>query len=256
MASVIGRIPGRLEEQRYQRTGRYSGPYRHPFGPGAITEAMSDGSIRSRRLDGTRLWLKRNDGVWLDNPRRRNPWLAIYNARKGGRTMRRYRRHNPEVLTGLMRNPMGVATDAVAGIAGLYFPIAIGNWMQTFLPAGTPGAGVAITDKLVRLGVRGGAAWAIHRFGSGWVPAGARQPLAIGMIIGVAGSFVLDLIGTNVILGSGDMAQTPMGLFRGIGLGGYADVVPRRPAIAGSTNVGMGDRIAPRTTWRALGRRF
>ena len=53
---VVGTIPGRLQEIRYQRTGKRPGPYKHTFGRGVQILALSDGSIvlRGRR----RLWGK------------------------------------------------------------------------------------------------------------------------------------------------------------------------------------------------------
>ena len=54
---VVGRIPGRLEEIRYQRTGPHKGPYKHKFKTPATIYALQDGSIIIRpRRRGAKLW--------------------------------------------------------------------------------------------------------------------------------------------------------------------------------------------------------
>ena len=42
---VLGPIPGRMKEIRYQRTGRDRGPYFHKFGPNVRAFACADGSV-------------------------------------------------------------------------------------------------------------------------------------------------------------------------------------------------------------------
>lgn len=55
---VAGRIPGELEEIRYERTGKHRGPYKHKFDTPAVIHTMVDGSlwIRPKRR-GQRLWV-------------------------------------------------------------------------------------------------------------------------------------------------------------------------------------------------------
>lgn len=44
-SSVIGRIPGTLEEIRYQRTGKHAGPYKHKFNEAADILALRGGGL-------------------------------------------------------------------------------------------------------------------------------------------------------------------------------------------------------------------
>ena len=57
-ARVAGKIPGTLEEIRYERDGKHRGPYKHRFHSAASMYAMADGSLWIRpRRKGARLWV-------------------------------------------------------------------------------------------------------------------------------------------------------------------------------------------------------
>jgi hypothetical protein len=57
-ARITGKIPGTLEEIRYERTGQHRGPYKHKFGSAANIYTMADGSLWVRpRRRGAKLWV-------------------------------------------------------------------------------------------------------------------------------------------------------------------------------------------------------
>jgi hypothetical protein len=53
---VEGVIPGRVEEIRYQRTGRHAGPYKHRFTSPASLVALRDGSVLVKPQGRRKLW--------------------------------------------------------------------------------------------------------------------------------------------------------------------------------------------------------
>jgi hypothetical protein len=52
----VGVIPGRIEELRYIRSGRHSGPYKHAFKNPGTMHALADGSVLLKPRGKTRLW--------------------------------------------------------------------------------------------------------------------------------------------------------------------------------------------------------
>lgn len=258
-ARAVGAIPGRVEEIRYKRAGRYPGWYKHRFRADAGIIAMSDGS----------LWLRDRAGeVWLDNPRRRGmakrrgkkkhyrrnelgQLLAAWNPRRGGRR-RRYRM-NADIATMALRRPMDFATQAGVGMLSAYGVVTVGNLVATFVPIAQTGW----TGTFVRAGSRGLAAWGLDQFLGPMVGAGNRAAMRFGAIIGLGGSLLLELIGQSFTLGVGDQFQMPGRL---IGLTGTG-YTPLRLRGAGYTQmrtrgitggVGMArDRTAQQNSWIA-----
>lgn len=229
---VVGSIPGRLEEIRYIRRGKYPGPYKHAFRTPARIHTMSDGS----------LWIRRDDGTWLDNnPRRgrrrttmakrrrhhrRNPMLAAYNPRRRhhhGRRRRHYR-HNPaNILHGVVKNPVGLATEAGLALGGTFGTITVGNLVYNMLPVSitTIGGGSPMTMALLRGAVRAGVAYGGEKFVSPMLREQNRKAWRLGLLIGTVGSTLLGLIGASFTIGAGDQAQLPGTILTQIGVAGY-----------------------------------
>ena len=61
-AKVAGRIPGTLEEIRYQRTGKHGGAYKHKFSEPATIYTLQDGGLLIRpKRRGRKLWVDMPD---------------------------------------------------------------------------------------------------------------------------------------------------------------------------------------------------
>ncbi len=189
------------------------------------------------------------EDLWLENPRkrkrsRRNPALAEYllganrpkrhgkrrrasSRRRHYALNRRQARSSPGIMSA-MRNPMGMIFETGTALAGMLGTITVGNLIaQTALPT-AQAFGTDLTSKIIRVGIRGGVAWAGDRF----LPLGGqRQAYRIGTTLGVFGSFLLDLMGQSFTFGIGDQIVTPGSLvpagFPGTGVYGAAGYMPR-----------------------------
>lgn len=154
------------------------------------------------------------------NPIIRNPFIrevGMYGLNP--RRRRRYR-GNPSIirnpngagaptLQGVMRNPLGVVTTGFTAMGAAYLTNSIPNMFNIF-----PG-----TDMVSKL-LRGVVRVVVGGFVYGAVKAIAPRQAnaaAAGAAVGSIGATVLDLLNTRLILGYGDVVQTPMMLFAGVG---------------------------------------
>jgi hypothetical protein len=117
----------------------------------------------------------------------------------------------------LVRNPVGLLTTGAAGAVGLYGAIAIPN---AFLPIGVPAVGEPDTmmNKLMRAGVRAAAGGLLYTIAQRAMPASAGAVLT-GATIAVGGGLILDFLNTRIILGAGDVVQTPQTMMAALGSG-------------------------------------
>lgn len=154
------------------------------------------------------------------NPIIRNPFIrevGMYGLRNP-RRRRRYRGNpiirNPNgtgapTLQGVMRNPLGIVTTGFTVMGTAYLTNSIPNMFALF-----PG-----TDMVSKL-LRGVVRVVVGGFVYGAVRAIAPRQAnaaAAGAAVGSIGATVLDLMNTRLILGYGDVVQTPMMLFAGVG---------------------------------------
>lgn len=138
------------------------------------------------------------------NPRRRRRHARRHHYRHNPR------RHGRGARVGVMsmiQNPMDTVTKGLVGSVGVFLPIATANWLLPF-------PGVDIMSRLLRFATRAAAAGLIVQFGSRMVGRSA-DALKTGAFIGVAGSTVLDFLGTAVLIGRGDTGQVPQQLLAG-----------------------------------------
>jgi len=133
-----------------------------------------------------------------------------YHRRHHGR--RRHHRHNP-VGGGVMHSlkfasthPLDTLGEGAMGILSAALSIGIPNWLL-------PITGTDIFSKLLRGLSRIAAAALVvsfnpfHRY---------SKAVSVGGYIGATGATVLDLLGTRVTFGAGDVGQTPMTLLSSI----------------------------------------
>lgn len=145
----------------------------------------------------------REVGMYGVNPRRRrrsyrNPSI-IRNPNGGG----------APTLQGVMRNPLAIVTSGFTAVGAAYMTNSIPNMFGLF-----PG-----TDMVSKL-LRGVVRIVVGGFVYGAVRAIAprqAQSAAVGAAIGSIGATVLDLLNTRLVLGYGDVVQTPGMLFAGVG---------------------------------------
>ena len=195
--------------------------------------------------------------------RRHNPYLALYN-RGGGHHMKHHRRrHNPDVITGVARgNVMPFLMEGGSALAGMYGVVTVSNFVSTFLPVQFTGADM--TGRLIRFGLRTGVAYAGDVGLRGMVRGANLSAFRIGLVIGVVGSTLLDLLGSSFVLGRGDVAQMPGMILSNVGLAGTGMYLrergpaPRRALAGGASGLdaylrtrGMGG--ASRTTDAGFG---
>jgi hypothetical protein len=107
----------------------------------------------------------------------------------------------------MISRPMETVTNGLTGAVGVFLPIAIPNWLLPF-------PGTDIMSKAIRFATRAATAGLLLQFGGPMLGRYA-QAFKAGAYIGVAGSTVLDFMGTNIVLGYGDTTQTPGRLLAG-----------------------------------------
>jgi hypothetical protein len=95
---------------------------------------------------------------------------------------------------------MDAVTDGLSGALAMYMTIAIPNWILPF-------PGVDLMSKLIRTATRIATGGLLVGFFGRYSPA-----IKSGASIGAIGGAVLDFFGTRVIVGQGDVAQTPLAL--------------------------------------------
>lgn len=151
----------------------------------------------------------------LVNPRRRRHHK--HNARR-----RHHRRHrgyaiNPRRHHGgsslgvlsMVQHPGDAVSKGLFGVLGAFLPVAVPNWLLPF-------PGTDIMSKVLRFGSRAAAAGLMVQFG-GRMAGRNLDALKVGAYIGVAGGTLLDLLGTRIVVGYGDVTQTPGQLLAGFG---------------------------------------
>lgn len=156
----------------------------------------------------------------IRNPIIRNPYIrevGMY-GRLNPRRRRRYRGNpiirNPNgagapTLQGVMRNPLGIVTTGFTVMGTAYLTNSIPNMFGLF-------PGVDMVSKLLRGVVRvvvGGFVYGAVRA----IAPRQATAAAAGAAVGSIGATVLDLMNTRLVLGYGDVVQTPMMLFSGVG---------------------------------------
>jgi hypothetical protein len=108
----------------------------------------------------------------------------------------------------MVRDPLGTATKGLVGSVGVFLPIVTANWLLPF-------PGTDIMSRLLRFATRAAAGGLLIQFGGRFMGRNA-EAFKIGAFIGVAGSTVLDFLGTAILVGKGDVTQTsPMQLIAG-----------------------------------------
>jgi hypothetical protein len=108
-----------------------------------------------------------------------------------------------------MRNPLGLVSQGFTAVAAAYMTNSIPNLFGLF-------PGTDLVSKVLRGAVRvvvGGFVYgAVRSLAPRQAPAAA-----VGAAIGSVGATVLDLMNTRLVLGYGDVVQTPGMLFAGVG---------------------------------------
>lgn len=150
----------------------------------------------------------------LANPRRRrHSWFL----NRSHRRHRRHYRHNPIIrnpggtlsLGSVMRDPMHTVTQGFVGIGAAYLTNSIPN-MFGFFP------GTDLVQKLLRGLIRVVVGGFVYGAAKSFMPRQAPAAAA-GAAIGSIGATVLDILNTRLVLGFGDVTQTPGMLFGGVG---------------------------------------
>lgn len=125
---------------------------------------------------------------------------------------RRHRRHhyshNPGMMSDLQHfvsHPMGMLADGTLGAVSAYLTISIPNWI---LPTFT---GPDLMSRVVRLALRVAAGGLVSSLLSP-MARGSAPAIRAGAVIGAVGGAVFDFMGTRVIIGNGDVGQTPLSL--------------------------------------------
>jgi hypothetical protein len=154
----------------------------------------------------------------IRNPIIRNPFIREVGMYRNPRRRRRYYGNpiirNPNgsgapTLQGVMRNPLGVVTTGFVAMGSAYLTNSIPNMFQLF-------PGPDLVSKLLRGVVRvvvGGFVYGAVRA----IAPRQANAAAAGAAVGSIGATVLDLMNTRLILGYGDVTQTPGMLLGGIG---------------------------------------
>ncbi|MCI0372302.1 MAG: hypothetical protein L0214_13245 [candidate division NC10 bacterium] len=153
------------------------------------------------------------------NPIIRNPFIrevGMYGLNPHRRRRYRYRR-NPIIrnptgalsLGGIMRNPLGVVSNGFAAVAGAFLTNSIPNMFGLF-------AGPDMVSKLLRGTVRVVVGGFVYGAARSFLPQQAPA-VAVGAAMGSIGATVLDLLNTRLVLGYGDVTQTPGMLLAGVG---------------------------------------
>jgi hypothetical protein len=154
------------------------------------------------------------------NPIIRNPFIrevGMYGLNP--RRRRRYR-GNPSIirnpngtgaptLQGVMRNPLGVVSTGFTAMGAAYLTNSIPNMFALF-------PGTDLVSKLLRGVVRVVVGGFVYGAVKAIAPRQANAAAA-GAAVGSIGATVLDLLNTRLILGYGDVVQTPGMLFAGVG---------------------------------------
>lgn len=150
--------------------------------------------------------------------RRHNPMLAEYllgnprhRRRHGGR-----RHHNPLGMQSLT-NPVPLLIQGASGLGGILTPVVIGNLLTGYIAPMVPMLQQpGILGSIIRAGIRLGVATMVDPF-IRRIPGIDDDAFRKGEYIGIAGSFVMDLLGRPLLIGPGDTGMTTGYLFGGMG---------------------------------------
>lgn len=197
------------------------------------------------------------------NPIIANPFvrgIAMYNPR---RRRRRYRRNpiirnpiirNPGVMSGFqsaIRDPLGLIAAGGVGATSAFLTISVSNMLQGMLGLFV---GTDIVSKLVRGVVRAGVGAGLYGVIRSFAPRQSNAAL-VGASIAAGGGFLFDMLGTRVVIGVGDTAQTPGMLFAGVGtmFGTAAPAVAGYGAYTRPMGYGAYTRPMGRAGYRGMG---
>jgi hypothetical protein len=147
----------------------------------------------------------------------RNPFIREVGMFRNARHRRRRGRRNPIIrnpagslsIGNVMRNPMQTVTTGFVAVGSAYMTNTIPNMLGMF--QGTDLVSKALRG-LLRVVVGGFVYGAVRSF----APRHA-QSAAVGAAVGSIGATVLDFMNTRLVLGYGDVTQSPMTLFAGVG---------------------------------------
>lgn len=154
------------------------------------------------------------------NPIITNPFIrevGMYGNPRRRHRRRHHYRHNPIIrnpgaaltIGGVMRNPLGVVSNGFAAVAGAFLTNSIPNMFGLF-------PGPDMVSKLLRGTVRVVVGGFVYGAARSFMPRQA-QAVAVGAAMGSIGATVLDLLNTRLVLGYGDVTQTPGMLLAGVG---------------------------------------
>ena len=126
------------------------------------------------------------------------------------------RRHNPLGMQSLT-NPMPLLMQGASGLGGILTPIVIGNLITGYIAPMVP---MIQQPGIVGSAIRAGIRLAVATFTDPFVkriPGIDDDAFRKGEYIGIAGSFVMDLLGRPLLIGPGDTGMTTGYLFGGVG---------------------------------------
>lgn len=181
----------------YVNPGKSHKKRRHHAKRQRATKGKFQGTFTSRRHNP---WL-RETGMLFGNPRHHPRHHAKRRHSGGGRGLG---------LMQVVKNPGHYLSEGGAGILGAFFAISLPNWLLPF-------PGTDLMSKVLR-GLTRVAAGSLVYMGAKQIMPRQAQAVLTGTMIGAFGSFVLDILGTQIKIGAGDTAQTPGMIFAGLGL--------------------------------------
>lgn len=195
----------------------------------------------------------------IRNPIIHNPFvrgIAMFNPHRRRHRRRHHYRHNPIIrnpgvmsgATQAIRDPMGLIAQGGVGAASAFLTISVSNMLQGMIGLFV---GQGIVDKVVRGVVRAGVGAGLYGLIRSFAPRQSHAAL-VGVSIGAGGGFLFDVLGTRLVVGVGDTAQTPGMLFAGIGnIGGIFGA----SAVAEPGTAGYGAYVRPMGAYvRPMGR--
>ena len=140
-----------------------------------------------------------------------------------------------------MRDPVGLVTAGATGVASAFLTVTLPNMLGLF-------TGADMISKVLRGAVRFVAGGFVYQGVRAISPRNAPAAL-YGAMIGAGGGLVLDLLGTRLVLGVGDVAQTPGQLLAGFStagvtgytrpMGSYTRPMGGYRGIYGASSMGM-----------------
>ena len=146
---------------------------------------------------------------WKGRIHRVNPFLSevgmFGNPHRRRRGHRRFRFMSNPAGLGVMqvvRNPAGLLMTGTTSVVSAFLTITLPNMLGLF-------QGSDLMSKVLRALARVAAGSLIVVPAVGMIAPRQRQAAIIGVMAGAGGSFVLDMLGTRIIIGAGDVMQSP-----------------------------------------------